>query len=92
MKNLAPTAIIHTEKEGDPPEMITNPAKLAKIFNEFFINKVRQLRAKSRNVPNSDPALRVRKWLDKRPSPPPVFKTKKTDTEALRRALTPFIF
>ena len=33
VKNLAPTAIIHTEKEGDPPEMITNPAKLAKIFN-----------------------------------------------------------
>ena len=67
--------------------MITNPAKLAKIFNEFFINKVRKLRAKSRKVPNSDPVLRVRKWLDKRPSPPPIFKIKKIDTEALRRAL-----
>ena len=39
VKNLAPTAIIHTEKEGDPPEMIKNPAKLAKIFNEFLILK-----------------------------------------------------
>ena len=29
--------------------------------NEFFINKVRKLRAKSRKVPNSDPVLRVRK-------------------------------
>ena len=62
--------------------MITNPAKLAKIFNEFFINKVKKLRAKSRKVPNSDPVLRVRKWLDKRPSPPPIFKIKKIDTEA----------
>ena len=70
MKILAPTAIIHPEKEGDPPEMITNPAKLAKIFNEFFINKVRKLRAKSGKLPNSDPVLRVRKGLDKRPSPP----------------------
>ena len=32
VKNLAPTAIIHTEKEGNPPEMITTPARLAKIF------------------------------------------------------------
>ena len=87
MKNLAPPAIIHTEKECTPPEMIANPARLAKIFNEFFINKVRKLRAKSRKVPYSDPLLRVRKWLDKRPSPPPVFKIKKIDTEALRRAL-----
>ena len=41
VKSLAHTAIIHTEKEGDPPEMIANPAKLAEIFNEFFINKVK---------------------------------------------------
>ena len=31
--------------------------------------------------------LRVRKWLDKRTSPPPIFKIKKIDTEALRRAM-----
>ena len=47
VKNLAPTAIIHTENEGDPPELITNPAKLANIFNEFFINKVKKRKAKS---------------------------------------------
>ena len=87
VKNLAPTAIIHTEKEGNPPEMITNPARLAKIFNEFFINKVKKLRAKSRMVPNSDPVLRVRKWLEKRPSPTPIFRIKKIDTEALKIAL-----
>ena len=34
-----------------------NPAKLAKIFNEFFINKVKKLGAKSRMIPNSDPSL-----------------------------------
>ena len=67
--------------------MITNPARLAKIFNEFFINKVRKLRAKARKVPNSDPVLRVRKWLEKTPSSPPIFRIKKIDTEALRRAL-----
>ena len=38
-------------------------------------------------TPNSDPVLRVRKWLDKRTSPPPIFKIKKIDTEALRKAL-----
>ena len=79
MKNLAPTAIIHTEKESDTPEMITNPGKLAKIFKEFCFNKVRKLRVKSRKVPNSDPLLRVQKWLDKTPSPPPIFKIKKID-------------
>jgi len=67
--------------------MITNPAKLAKIFNGFFINKVRKLRAKSRKVPNSDPEFRVRKWLDKRPSPLHIFKIKMIDTEALGRGL-----
>ena len=77
-------AIIHTENEGDPPELITNPANLARIFNEFFINKVKKLRAKSRMIPNSDPVLRVSKWLDKRTSPPPIFKINKIDTEALR--------
>ena len=51
VKNLSPTAIIHTENEGDPPELITNPAK----FNGFFINKVKKLRAKFRMTPNSDP-------------------------------------
>ena len=76
LKNMAPTAIIHTEKAGNPTEMITNFARLATIFNEFFINKVRKLRAKSRKVPNSDLVLRVRKWLHKRPSPPPIFKIK----------------
>ena len=81
------TAIIHTEREANPPEMSTNFAKLAKFFKKFFINKVRKLRAKSRKVPNSDPVLRVRKWLEKRPSPPPILKIKKIDTEALRRAI-----
>ena len=60
---------------------------MAKIFNEFFINKVRKLRAKSRKVPNSDPVVRVINWLDKRPSPSPIFRIKRIDTEALRRAL-----
>ena len=67
--------------------MITNDARLAQISNEFFINKVKKLRAKSRKVPNSDPVLRVRKSLEKRPSPPPIFRFKKIHTEALRRSL-----
>ena len=77
VKNLSPTAIIHTENEGDPPELITNPAKLAKIFNEFFINKVKKLRAKSGKVPSSDPVLRLRKWLDKRTSPLPFLRSRR---------------
>ena len=60
---------------------------IIEVMSDEDINKVRKLRAKSRKLPNSDPVLRVRKWLDKKPSPPPIFKIKKIDTEALRRAL-----
>ena len=59
LETVKTLAIIHTEKEGNPPEIITNPARLVKIFNEFFINKLRKLRAKSRKVPNNDPVVRV---------------------------------
>ena len=34
-KNLSPTAIVHQEEGDDSPEMITNPKRMSKIFNEF---------------------------------------------------------
>ena len=39
VKNLAPTAIIHTEKEGNPPEMITNPEKWIKSSMNSSLKK-----------------------------------------------------
>ena len=60
--SLKPTVrLMMLNVKNAPPELITNPAKLAKIFDEFFINKVKKLRAKYRMIPNSDPVLRVRK-------------------------------
>ena len=38
VKNLSPTAIKH-QKDGDKsPEMVTNPLKMANIFNKYFKN------------------------------------------------------
>ena len=48
---------------------------------------VKKLTEKSRLVLSSDPVLRVIKWLEERPSPPPIFRIKKIDVEAPRRAL-----
>ena len=47
---------------------------------------VKKLTEKSRLVLSSDPVLRVIKWLEERPSPPPIFRIKKIDVEAPRRA------
>ena len=73
---MATTLIIHKDDAENLPEMMTNHA----------INKVKKQRSKSRMFTKSDPVLRVRKWLEKIPSPQPIFMTKKIDTEALRRA------
>ena len=41
VKNLSPSAIVHQEDGGDSPELITNPLKMATIFNKYFKNKVK---------------------------------------------------
>ena len=39
--NLAPTAIKKADDKGNT-EMVTNPKKLANMFNNFFRNKVKK--------------------------------------------------
>ena len=87
VKNLSPTIILHRDEEDDAQNMITNPERIAEIFNEFFIQKVRKLRQKSRMNPSIRPAERLRKWLRKRESPPPPFSLKTIGMPTLRKAI-----
>ena len=57
-----------------------------KVLLEDADCKIFKMEVKSRMVPISDPVLRERKWLKKRPSPTPIFRIKTIDTEALKRA------
>ena len=56
-------------------------------FNKFFINKITKLRRKSRTIPKEDPVLRLKRWLLKRPEPPPPFELKEVNHASLRRSL-----
>ena len=65
--------------------MVTNPAKMADIFNKFFIQKVRALRAKTNSPPTIDPVQRLKNWLKKRKEPPPPFKLREITRMELRK-------
>ena len=62
-KNLAPTAIKEVGKDGQT-ETVTNPLKLATMFNEFFRKKVELLRNKTIQPPKKSPTERLRQWLE----------------------------
>ena len=83
VKNLSPSAIVHHEDGEDSPELITNPLKMATIFNKYFKNKITTLRQKTAIEATIEPATRLRTWLSKRPEPPPEFKIKKIGTTTL---------
>ena len=87
VKNLSPSAIVHHEDGEDSPELITNPIKMATIFNKYFKNKITTLRQKTAIEATIEPATRLRTWLSKRPEPPPEFKIKKIGITTLRKAL-----
>ena len=78
-KNDAPTAI-KDEVEG----LITNPAKIATTFNNFFVEKVRALRAKTASPPTINPVERLENWLKKREEPPAKFKIREITRKELR--------
>ena len=73
VKNLSPSAIVHHEDGEDSPELITNPLKMATIFNKYFKNKITTLRQKTAIEATIEPATRLKSWLSKRPEPPPEF-------------------
>ena len=87
VKNLSPTNILSQEDTDSGPAMVNNPERIANIFNEFFIRKVKNLRQKSRVEPVVPPVERLRNWLSKRATPPPPFTLKKIGFQALRRAI-----
>ena len=57
-KNLSPTSII---QEGTTE---SNPLKLANIFNDFFVKKVKALREKTDSEPQIDPVARLKSWIE----------------------------
>ena len=81
-KNLAPTAV--KDKEG---KLVTNPGKLATMFNDFFLEKVRLLRAKTDSPPKIDPVTRLRGWLAKSGKSLPPFKLKEINRRTLRKLI-----
>ena len=52
--NLAPTAIRNTSENGEV-EIVTNPKRLANIFNHFFRKKIHLLREKTNQPPAISP-------------------------------------
>ena len=82
--NLAPTVIKKFDDKGDV-EMVTNPQKLASMFNHFFRRKVEVLREKTNQPPSIPPTDRLRSWLSTRDSPPPEFELIKIDKNMFRK-------
>ena len=81
-KNLSPTAV----KDGDGA-LVTNPSKVASIFNTYFLEKVRLLRMKTNAPPKVDPVTRLQLWLDKRETTPPPFNLQEISRTKLRKLI-----
>jgi hypothetical protein len=84
--NLAPTVIKRKNENGDV-DMVTNPLKMAIIFNHFFREKVEVLREKTNIPPKINPTERLRRWLAKTGTKPPPFKLKPINKEMFRRIM-----
>ena len=85
--NLAPTVIKNTTENGEV-EMVTNPKRLANIFNNYFRKKIKLLREKTNHPPATPPCERLKKWLAKRGDPPPPFKLKTIDKIMFRKIMS----
>ena len=81
-KNMSPTAV--KDEEGI---LITNPSRLATMFNNFFLEKVRLLRAKTESPPKIDPVTRLQQWLDSTGRQPPPFTLKAISRSKLRKLI-----
>ena len=81
-KNMSPTAV--KDRDGT---LVTNPDKLATMFNDFFIEKVRLLRSQTNSLPTVDPVSRLQQWLDKRGKPLPPFRLKEINRKQLRKLI-----
>ena len=82
-KNLSPTSI--KDKDGI---LVSNPSSLATMFNEFFLEKVRLLRAKTNTNPKVNPVTRLQSWLESSGKLPlPKFSIKPISREKLRKLI-----
>ena len=79
-KSLSPTII----NQGG--SMTSNPSKMANIFNDYFLEKVRKLREKTASAPVIDPAQRLKAWIDQKGALPE-FKLKEINLTTLRKIL-----
>ena len=79
-KNLSPTAV--KDQDGN---MVSNPSKLATIFNNYFLDKVRLLREKTNTPAKVDPVVRLQNWLIKEKKPIPVFSLQEISRTKLRK-------
>ena len=64
--------------------MLTVWRKIATMFNNFFVEKVRALRAKTASPPTINPVERLENWLSKREEPPAQFKIREITRKELR--------
>ena len=85
-KNLQPTSI-KTKRDNGEIELVTNPMKLADMFNKYFKSKVDKLREETNQPPTIPPEERLEKWLAQRDSPPPPFQLREITTSDFRRIL-----
>ena len=81
-KNMSPTSIKDTDGT-----LVTNPTKIASIFNDFFLEKVRKLRTQTNTPPKIEPVVRLQQWLDKKENPPPTFTLKEISRKQLRKLI-----
>ena len=82
-KNMSPTSI-RSQEDGS---LVSNPGKLAATFNNFFLEKVRTLRAQTDFPPKLDPVDRLKQWLDQRGKPLPPFSLNEINLKQLRKLI-----
>ena len=89
-KNLSPTCIQVSKSENEK-ELISNPLKLANLFNEYFTDKVNSIRneavKKDVTIP---PEQRLREWLSKKNIHPPGFSLREITSNDFRTLMKRF--
>ena len=68
-------------------EIVSNPQKLADVFNDIFLKKVQNLIQKTHNPVDIDPGDRLKAWLNLREEPLPQFKLKPISLDNLRKIM-----
>ena len=84
--NLAPTVIKNKNNNGEI-DLVTNPLKMANIFNQYFRKKVEDLREQTNKPPLVSPAERLKTWLRKTGTNPPPFQLKPINKDMFRKIM-----